>query len=364
MKLHHKNINEITVRTFNWLQVNNVNIEFEKDTQKSEYNKNYFENTNLQGVTLSKYDDKTSKITSYCGVDEKLLNENLTNFNAGFKFQLDKNTIVPENIHISFNLDEKNQTLLDTNIIDVSENSEVTLYITYYGEQDINGYHQTHTTINIAKNSNVKIIFVQSLSNKTVNIQSILANVSDNSKISFVLAEIGSQSTIVNLSVNLNGDCSESEINAIYLANNDKKVDLNYTTNHFGINTNSVSETKGVLLDNSKKIFKGGIKFNRGAKGSEGSLLEDVLLLSPTAKNSTIPLLLCDEDDVQGAHAASVGRLDEDVLFYLMTRGLDEDDAKKLFLECFFNPVLDLIDDENIKSKIRQNIKIEVSKNA
>ncbi|MNV83713.1 FeS cluster assembly protein SufD [compost metagenome] len=120
--------------------------------------------------------------------------------------------------------------------------------------------------------------------------------------------------------------------------------------------TKSDIETRGVLKDTSKKIFRGTLDFKKGATRSNGAEGEHVILLSPSVKSDSIPLLLCGEDDVTGAHAASVGKIDENKLFYLMSRGFNEKEAKKLIIEGSFSDIIDEIPLIELREEILDNI--------
>ena len=96
--------------------------------------------------------------------------------------------------------------------------------------------------------------------------------------------------------------------------------------------------TAGVLTGNADKILRGTIDFRRGAKRGVGHESEDVLLFSPHARNRTAPLILCGEEEVEGQHAASIGRLDEAKLYYLRSRGLSEAQARRLMVDARFAP--------------------------
>ena len=87
-----------------------------------------------------------------------------------------------------------------------------------------------------------------------------------------------------------------------------------------------------LLTGSADKILRGTVDFQRGAKRGVGHESEDVLLFSPSARNRTAPLILCGEEEVEGQHAASVGRLDENKLYYLRSRGLSE--ACLLYTSC------------------------------
>ena len=81
------------------------------------------------------------------------------------------------------------------------------------------------------------------------------------------------------------------------------------------------------------------------------------MILSPKAKAKAMPLLLCDEDDVSGEHAAASGKIDENKLFYLMSRGLDYNDARRVIIEGAFNPIIDKVEDEATRNEILVAIK-------
>ncbi|KWZ76988.1 hypothetical protein HMPREF3224_02496, partial [Anaerococcus hydrogenalis] len=77
-----------------------------------------------------------------------------------------------------------------------------------------------------------------------------------------------------------------------------------------------------------------------------------VVLLSPQAKNISLPLLLCTEDDVQGNHASSAGQMDKERLYYLMSRGFSQEDAKRLVVEAMLRPVIDKIIADDLRETV------------
>ena len=93
--------------------------------------------------------------------------------------------------------------------------------------------------------------------------------------------------------------------------------------------------------------------FRRGAKRGVGHESEDVLLFSPTARNRTAPLILCGEEEVEGQHAASIGRLDEEKLYYLRSRGLSEAQARRLMVDARFAPAIEKIPLEALREEVR-----------
>ncbi|MCR5234612.1 MAG: SufD family Fe-S cluster assembly protein [Lachnospiraceae bacterium] len=152
--------------------------------------------------------------------------------------------------------------------------------------------------------------------------------------------------------IGLNGNRSRLDIQVAYMGNREKKLDMNYVVNHIGKNTTGNIRADGVLKDKAFKTFKGTIDFKTGSSGSKGEEREKVLLLSDDIVNQSVPIILCTEEDVEGAHGAAIGSLDEDTLFYLKSRGLDEDEAKRLVIYGMFNSLLEKIGDEDISSRV------------
>ena len=113
---------------------------------------------------------------------------------------------------------------------------------------------------------------------------------------------------------------------------------------------------RGALVDKCDKIFRGTLDFQKGSKGSTGRELEEVIILSEGTRNRSVPLMLAAEDEVDGHHAVSVGRLDEEKIFYLMSRGLDKSETERLIVEAAFNPVAEKIPDNNLRDELLNNL--------
>ena len=145
---------------------------------------------------------------------------------------------------------------------------------------------------------------------------------------------------------------AKSELNNIYLGFNENILDMNYYYENIGINSISSIESQGVLNDCSSKKYRATIDFISGAKNSKGDILENTILLSDTCKSSSVPILLCTEENVEGSHAVSTGKLKEENLFYLMSRGLSKDDATRLLILANMNKIIDKIDNEGLEKEL------------
>ena len=132
---------------------------------------------------------------------------------------------------------------------------------------------------------------------------------------------------------------------------------MNYIANHIGRKTECAIDVKGVLRDEAHKLFRGTIDLRRGAKGALGNELEDVLLMNDNVINQTIPVILCDEEDVEGNHGATIGRIDEALLFYLESRGMTEAEVYEMMAGARIDSVIHKIPDAVTRDRVFEELK-------
>ena len=180
--------------------------------------------------------------------------------------------------------------------------------------------------------------------------------VEENAHLELTIVDLSENDSLNEIIVDLDGNDSTVDLMAAYFATGKSKLDLNYVIHQRGKRTQANMDVKGALSGSSDKIFRGTLDFVKGSKGSVGREREEVIVLSETVRNRSVPLMLSEEDEVDGHHAVSIGRIDENKLFYLMSRGLDKIEAEKLIVEAAFNPVLEHLDDVELVNKISQII--------
>ena len=132
--------------------------------------------------------------------------------------------------------------------------------------------------------------------------------------------------------------------------------DLYTSSLHNAKNTTSKIITKGVLNNESKALSRSLVKIKENAPKSNGYEKQEALLLSKNAEADAIPYLEIDNNDVKCSHSSAVGQIDKDVLFYMMSRGLNKSEAKKKIVEGYFSPILELLSNQEIQDKINKKI--------
>lgn len=236
--------------------------------------------------------------------------------------------------------------VVEYNHIHVKKNIKATLIVHYHDDQK--RVHHGITKITIDEGGELKLIKIQNMTIDSQYVDAVQTEIEDRGRLSVVDIQVGSANMIVNYDTNLKGYQSHCEYNAMYMAADNRGIDLSYTVNHIGKKSTSNILGKGVLGGAAKKVFRGTLHFERGAIASIGKEEEFVLLLSDDVKADSIPALMCTEDDVIGEHGASIGQLDEDRLFYLMSRGLSEKASKLLVIQASYKEILQAIEDKDV----------------
>ena len=208
--------------------------------------------------------------------------------------------------------------------------------------------------------STVKIARVQTLDENFVDIDDMGLFASDDARIEVSQTILGAQSANTGLATDLRGTGARLEIDTRYLGRNTQKRDFNYSVRHHGQKTESDLKANGVLADSCEKTLRGTIDLIRGAKGAQGSENETVLLVDEGVRNKTVPVILCNEDDVAGNHGATIGHIRSEQLFYLASRGLSQQVAERMFsMAIIEQAAIDAVDDDARASGIRFGERVE-----
>lgn len=255
-------------------------------------------------------------------------------------------------IIINAKFDTKNKALIDVLNITAQQNTKSQIVIKYEGSTK--AYHSGVIKIFAQKNSIVDVIIYSNFAGN--NFMNIEDKKEQNATINYHLIDFCSAITIHNLYSNTIGQNTKTTLNTIYIGEKNAIIDLNYFANLKDAKSSAVFNTIGALTHNAKKHYKGTINFVNGAKQSTGDENEYCMLLSPNAKTKALPMLLCGEEDVNGSHSSSAGKVDESALFYLLSRGIPKAEASKMLIRAQFSKSIEKIFDTNIKNLINKNI--------
>ena len=251
-----------------------------------------------------------------------------------------------------FTLDAAHPNALSLLDVDAGAGSSLTLVQVLRGDAD-NGVAAGLVRIRAGDGAHVKLVQLQLLGSRARHWSAVAIEEEKGARVEQVRVELGGSVAACGARALLGSAKSEYDLDAVYFGGGDAVLDFNDVSVHTAKDTLCEMHTAGVLTGHASKILRGTIDFRRGAKRGVGHESEDVLLFSPDARNRTAPLILCGEEEVEGQHAASIGRLDEEKLYYLRSRGLSESQARRLMVDARFAPALDKIPLEALREEVR-----------
>ena len=350
-------LNETPVRTARNFKINNMKLENIEVPEVIPTFENVIIIGDTSKINIEQNADNTNTNLVYA-LSEELTNQVKHGANQKIKLNINntQNKKEKTEAEIDFKFDDENAALIDNIEITANENTKSTVIIKYTSNQENESYHNGIIKAKAEKNSELNIILVNLMNTKSNNFLAIENEFEENAKINYTIVDFGGKHSITNYYSNLLGDNCDNQLNTIYLGKENQVFDLNYIGELRGKKSNIDIEVQGALKDTSKKHFKGTIDFKKGCKKATGNENEACMLLSDTAKSIALPMLLCSEEEVEGNHSSSAGKIGEKELFYIMSRGFELKEAMKLMVRARFNQILEKIEKKELREEILQEI--------
>jgi Fe-S cluster assembly scaffold protein SufB len=179
----------------------------------------------------------------------------------------------------------------------------------------------------------------------------------ERAKVDFTQIELGGSHVDAGFNATLYGYQSEFNSDTAYILTGNQYLDMNQVAVHKGKKTACDMKTHGTVKDESTKTYRGTIDLVKGCSGSNGNEIETTLLLSPKAVVKAAPIILCGEDDISAEHGSTIGKLSDDMLFYMNSRGIDEKTAEDLLSKAKITSAASSIEDESVTEEINSWIK-------
>ena len=334
-----KSLNKTFVRTTNNFQLNDFKIDIDFPAQDNIHDY-IISGTNSYKVSLN---ENFSSEIGLSHKNYKLLDINLDD---------SEDTI---NIEYDF---LGNDSLVDYIKLESNKDCKKNIIITYKSLDDNAHYHDGKILVSGLNKSNLNITLLNLMSKKSTYFQEFETKSYKESNININIMDVGANIRVYRVNTITNDD-SSSSINMAYIGKDENKIDINFNYVNNGINSNNDIEVEGLLKDKALKHFKGIIDFKKGAKNSVGKENENVIILDDGVISRSLPIMLCEEEDVDGSHSTSSGVLDKDKIYYLMAHGIDEKEARNMLITSSFNKVTRLMPDaikENIDNIIISNL--------
>jgi Fe-S cluster assembly protein SufD len=274
----------------------------------------------------------------------------------GAVIHVDKAVEVDTPIHVIFVVDEtaKGRVMYPRNLIVAERGARVTIVESYVATTDASYFTNAVTEVIVGDGATVTHTKVQSEARKAFHVGTIEATQSrDSHYVSFSFAT-GSSLSRTNIYTKLAGEGSGSTLNGLYMVDGEQHCDHQTRIEHVAPNCFSREVYKGVLDGKSHGVFNGKVYVHPEAQKTDGKQTNNSLLLSKEAQVDTKPQLEIFADDVKCTHGATVGKLDEMALFYMKSRGVDAETAKRLLIYAFAADVLETIERTDVKEHLEQ----------
>lgn len=283
--------------------------------------------------------------------------------NGGVFVYVPKNVVVEDPIQYVVLHDSENASLFNHAIIVTEESAEVTYVENYLSTASGEGNQVNIISEVIAgANSNITYGSVDYLDKGFTGHIIRRGVTAADASINWALGLMNEGSQIIDNTTNLIGDRSTSELKSVIVGTGDQKINLTSKIVQYGKETNGYILKHGVMRENASSVFNGIGYIKHGGTKSIANQESRVLMLSEHARGDANPILLIDEDDVEAGHAASVGRVDPEQLYYLMSRGISQKEAERLVIHGFLDPVVRELPIEDVKRQLREVIELKVNK--
>jgi Fe-S cluster assembly protein SufD len=216
--------------------------------------------------------------------------------------------------------------------------------------------HSGLVEIHLCDNARLQFVELQSWGDNVWNFSHERARVGRDANLEWIFGALGSNLTKNFSEIDLIGEGAVGKMSGFYFTDGKQHLDHDTQQNHLAPHTTSDLLFKGALKDSSRSVWQGMIYVAPGAQKTDGYQANRNLVLSPKARADSIPGLEILADDVRCTHGATVGKIDSDTVFYLLSRGIPYTEAEQLIVEGFFDPIMQRIPFDGVRKRFQRAI--------
>ena len=240
-------------------------------------------------------------------------------------------------------------------IIHAKAGATASIIIIYEGGSDTDFTHTgVITKVYAEDDANLHISKIQLCSKAVNQIDDTAVVCGERAKVSLTQIELGGAHIDAGFHATLEGYQSSFYSDTAYICQNNQYLDMNQVVVHKGKKTVCDMKTHGTAKDDASKTYRGTIDMQKGCAGSVGNEIETTLLLSPKAVVKAAPIILCGEEDISAEHGSTIGKLSNDMLFYMNSRGIDQKTAEELLTNAKITAAAASIEDETVRKEIEE----------
>jgi Fe-S cluster assembly protein SufD len=295
------------------------------------------------------------------GADDKFTAHNAACWQNGLLVRVPKGVVLEQPLYVRVGNTVAGGSLFWRLLVVAEEGSRFTLIEEYAsGSPDLAGYSNAAVELFVEQGARLEYVSLQNLSPETWHFATHHAKVDRDAELDWVAGGFGSKKGKIRIQNDLAGPGATSRVTGAYFADGSQHLDYDTFQEHIAPNTTSDFAFKGALRDQATAVWRGMIRVEKDAQRTNAYQENRNLLLSDQAHADSIPGLEILANDVRCTHGATLGQVDREQLFYLMTRGLPRWEAERLIVRGFFQDVLDRIELEPVREALADALEARI----
>jgi Fe-S cluster assembly protein SufD len=312
------------------------------------------------GVTFEPLSEH-ERLGTLVGADDKFTAHNAASWQHGLLVRVPKGLVLEQPLYVRVANAVEGGSLFWRLLVVAEEGSRFTLIEEYAsGSPELAGYSNAAVELFVEQGAKLEYVSLQNLSRETWHFATHHAQVGRDAELDWVAGGFGSKKGKTRIQNDLAGQGATSRVTGAYFADGTQHLDYDTFQEHIAPNTTSDFAFKGALRDQASTVWRGMIRVEPEAQKTNAYQENRNLLLSKEAHADSIPGLEIMANDVRCTHGATLGQVDREQLFYLMTRGLSRSEAERLIVRGFFQDVLDRIELEPVREALADALEARI----
>jgi Fe-S cluster assembly protein SufD len=314
-----------------------------------------------EGVVFAPLKQNDKRVGRLVKADDKIAAANAAFWKHGLLVEVPAGVELAQPLHVRIESTVPNGSLPTRLLVVAGENSRFTLIEEHVSaSDDLDALTNCAVEIHVGAGAKPALVSVQRLSRRGWHFARQHARLERDSELDWIYAGLGSKKSKTWISNDLAGADAVSRVTGVYAADGSQHLDFDTYQEHAAPRTNSDFLFRGALRDEATTVWRGMIRVEPEAQGTDAYQENRNLLLSRQAHANSIPGLEILANDVRCSHGATVGQVDREQLFYLMSRGLAESEAERLIVHGFFAEALDRIEREPIREALASALEARI----
>ncbi len=314
-----------------------------------------------EGITFEPLSDDHPRLGELVGAGEKFAAHNAALWEHGLLVHVPKGVVLEQPLYVRISSSADGGALFWRMLVIAEAESRFSLIEEHASASpDLEAYSNAVVELFVEQAAKVEYISVQNLSRETWHFSSQRARVGRDAELDWVTAGFGTKKGKVRIENDLAGQGATSRVTGAYFADGQQHLDYDTFQEHIAPDTTSDFAFKGALRDTSTVVWRGMIKVEKDAQKTNAYQENRNLILSEKAHADSIPGLEIEANDVRCTHGATIGQVDRDQLFYLMSRGLSRGEAERLIVRGFFTDLLSRIELEPVRDALGEALEARI----